>query len=59
MSKTEKDMIKTLINQFRLPAKQVLADWLSLTTRYSEPLTDKQALKFLEFCYWEDSNGHT
>lgn len=58
MSKTEKTLIKQLINQFNLSPRVVLADWLALTTRYYEPLTEIKAFRFLQFCYQENSNGH-
>ena len=59
MSKAEKTLIKELINQFNLSPRIVIADWLSLTTRYYEPMPEIEAFKFLQFCYRENSNGHS
>jgi hypothetical protein len=56
MSKTEKTLIKQLINQFNLSPRVVLADWLALTTRYHEPRPEIEAFRFLQFCYRENNS---
>lgn len=55
MSKIEKRMVKELIHHFNLSPRIVLADWLALTTRYCEPLGEREAFNFLNFCYQENT----